>query len=362
MVQGGYYGLHDWLKLDEDYISKHIQDLHDYADFNGLDWDDPYDLLWTLLFYHNTARYPWQHPVIDPSAMNDLALNSQIVLHRLQTEDNNENINTDSLDLLIRFMYRSVAKVANRFSWARERFCLERADLIHQGILGIYPALEKWSINEKADFPYWAEQWIFASIQEMVTLQEPMVKIPHHLKILQTKLPKIREEAEQEFERHVSYEELAWYIRAHGYDRDIKKKEMMSGAEIAMLEVYNISSLNEVISEDELNYVELQDLIPDDGSNLLGGQTDLVKEVEYKDLIEALLDSLDEKQRFVVLNYQKGGFGDLKASEVAAELSELETREVVYTNAAITEMFESALIKMRFALYNLDLDEDQIFE
>ena len=89
MIQGGYYGLKDWLKLDPEYLNS-ITDvrcgttLRDYCRWNGLDYDDPYDLLRGLYRYTvytidlGEKAKPWQHVVIDPKAMNDLALDAQM--------------------------------------------------------------------------------------------------------------------------------------------------------------------------------------------------------------------------------------------------------------------------------------------
>lgn len=346
MIQGGVEGMYHWLKLDEQYLSENCSEICNLAYNSKTDMDDPYQLLWILLEYSGASSKPWMHLVIDPQAINDLALDAQMG-------------SEESRELLVLYLYRTVAKVASRFSWARDRFCLDRADLIHEGILGIYNALDKWSIEERADFPYWSEQWIYASIQTMVTEKEPLMRIPHHKRVLQSKLPKIREELEAELERKASCEEMAWYIRAQGYDTGIQK--MMDGREIALLETERVTSLNQVVNDDEFDYVEVQDLIPDDGSNLLASKIDPIREMECKDLLDALMEKLDDTERFVVMNYQKGEIGNLKAAEVAAELAEYEMTSVTYTQSAISQIFERACTKMKFAAYEMDLTEDEIF-
>ena len=345
MIQGGVDGMYHWLKLDPEYLETHCSEICDFAYHSKVDIDDPYELLWILLHYTGAFLKPWLHPVIDPKAANDLALDAQMG-------------SEESRELLVLYLYRTVAKVSARFSWAQQRFCLEKSDLIHQGIFGIYKALDKWSIEERADFPYWCEKWVFAEIKTMVTDQEPMLRIPHNKRILQSKLPKIRKDLEDELGRAASYQEMAWFIRAEGYDEGLKK--MMTGQEIAMLEAEQVTSLNVVVNEDEFDYVEVQDLIPD-GSNLLESKIDPIKQLEYRDLLEALMDKLDDTERFVVMNYQKGEIGNLKASEVATELADYEMTSVTYTQAAISQIFERACIKMRFAAKEMDLDKDQIF-
>ena len=136
---------------------------------------------------------------------------------------------------------------------------------------------------------------------------------------------------------------------------------MLEAPEIAMLEINHISSLNQVINNDEFDYVEVMDTIPDDGSNLLTGTSDGIKEVEYKDLFDALLVGLNDTERFVVLNYNRGFVGNLSGSEVAAELAGQKLTKNQYTNGAISSIFERACLKMRFAAYDMDLDEDIIF-
>ena len=346
MIQGGVDGMYHWLKLDPDYLQVHCREICDLAYHSKTDIDDPYELLWILLEYTGASSKPWMHPVIDPKAMNDLALDAQMG-------------NEESRELLVLYLYRTVAKVSARFSWARERFCFDRADLIHQGILGIYKALDKWSIEERSDFPYWCERWIFQEIKVMVTDQEPLMKIPHNKRILQSKLPKIREELEAELERHASYEEMSWFIRAQGYDIGIQK--MMTGPEIAMLEAERVTSLNQVISDDEFDYVEIQDLIPDDGSNLLASKIDPIKQLECQDLLDVLIDELDDVERFVVMNYDKGSIGKLKDTEVVVELAKFEMTSVERPRSAITQIFERACLKMRAAAYEMGLTKDHIF-
>ena len=346
MVQGGVDGMYHWLKIDQQYLEENCSEICDLAYHSKTDLDDPYQLLWILLEYSGASSKPWMHLIIDPKAVNDLALDAQMG-------------NEESRELLVLYLYRTVAKVAARFSWARERFCLERADLIHEGILGIYNALEKWSLEERADFPYWSEQWIFAAIQNMVTEKEPLMKIPHHKRILQSKLPKIREELEAELERKASYEEMAWYIRAQGYDIGIQK--MMDGRELAILDSEQITSLNQVLNDDEFEYTEVQDLIPDDGSNLLTSKSDPIKAMECRDLLEVLMDHLDDTERFIVMNYDKGELGKLKAEEVATELADRDMTGVIYTNSWISQIFDRACMKMRLAAKEMDLTKDQIF-
>ena len=346
MVQGGVEGMYRWLKLDPDYLEQHCSEICNLAYHSKTDLDDPYQLLWILLEYSGASSKPWMHLIIDPKAINDLALDAQMG-------------NEESRELLVLYLYRTVAKVSGRFSWARERFSFDKADLIHQGILGIYKALDRWSLEERADFPHWCEQWIFQEIKYMVSDEGSLIRIPYNKRILQSKLPKIREELESELGRKASYEEMAWFIRAEGHDHGLKN--MMDGREIAMLETQQISSLNIVVNEDEFDYVEVQDLIPDDGSNLLTKKIDPIRQLECKDLLDVLMDKLDDTERFVVMNYQKGEIGNLKAAEVASELAEYEMTSVEYTQAAISQIFERACIKMRFAAYEMDLTEDEIF-
>ena len=361
MIQGGYYGLRDWLKLDEDYLSRitgthddypYETRLKDYCQWHGFDYEDPYDLLKALHLYRDANVKPWQHVIIDPKAMNDLALDAQMG-------------NEDGRELLVLYMYRAVARISNRFKWAQERFLLENTDLIHQGILGIYKALEKWSADEKIDFPRWSDSWIHRSIQDIVS---GSIELPYHIRMLQGRLPKIRKELEEEIlERPASYEELAFYIRAEGYDSGIrsntsKHSKMVTGPEIAMLETYNLYSLNQVVNNDEIDYTEVMDIIPDDGSNLLQGSSNLIREVEYRDLLETLMDRLDDIERFVLMNYNKGIMGKLKAREVAEELVDKSMTDSIYSPSRITQTFERACIKIRDAAEDLDLDKDMIFE
>ena len=343
---GGYDGMQNWLKLDPNYVTEHHMDIRDFADFNKLDYDNPYELLWTLLGYSGADSKPWLHPVIDPKAINDLAMDAQMG-------------SDEGRELLVLFLYRLAAKTANRFGWATQRFPMDRADLIHQGIVGIYTALEKWTIDEDKDFAYWAQMHIFSEIQRMVTEDGPTIRLPYHKQILQAKLSKIRSELEQELDRQATYEELAFYIRSEEYDTGITT--MLEAPEIAMLEINHVSSLNQIINDDEFDYVEIMDTVPDDGSNLLAGARDYIAEVEYKDLFDALLTNLDDMERFVVLNYNKGYLGNLSGSEVAAELADQELTKKQYSNAAITNIFERACLKMRFAAYDMDLNEDIIF-
>ncbi len=346
MIQGGYDGMRNWLKLDPDYVTKHHMEIRDFADFNRLDYDNPYELLWTLLGYSGADSKPWLHPVIDPKAINDLAMDAQMG-------------SEESRELLVLFLYRLAAKTANRFRWATERFPIDSVDLIHEGILGIYTALEKWTINEDKDFPYWAQMHMFTEIQQLVTNGGPVVRLAYHKQMLQAKLPRIREELERQLERQATYDELAFYIRSEEYDIGITT--MLEAPEIAMLEIRHTSSLNQVINDDEFDYAEVMDTIPDDGSNLLTGARDYIAEVEYKDLFDSLLVNLDDMERFVVLNYNRGFLGNLSGSEVAAELADQELTKKPYTNAAITNIFERACLKMRFAAYDMDLNEDIIF-
>ena len=336
---GGYDGMRNWLKLDPNYVTEHHMDIRDFADFNKLDYDNPYELLWTLLGYSGADSKPWLHPVIDSKAINDLAMDAQ-----MGSEEGKE--------LLVLYLYRLASKTANRFRWATKRYPIDAVDLVHQGILGIYTALEKWSIDEDKDFPYWAQMHMCSEIQRMVTDNGPIVRLAYHKQMLQAKLPKIRAELESQLERQATYEELAFYIRAEEYDVGITT--MLEAPEIAMLESRKISSLNQVISDDESNEVELIDTIPDNGP-------DLIAEVEYRDLFNALLINLDDMEKFVVLNYNKGFLGNLSGSEVAAELADQELTKKQYTNAAITNIFERACLKMRFAAYDMDLNEDIIF-
>lgn len=346
MIQGGVEGMYHWLKLDQKYLETHCSEICNYASINNIDIDDPYMLLWTLLEYTGASSKPWLHPTIDPKAINDLAVDAQMG-------------SEESRELLVLYLYKLASKTANRFSWSLDRFAFDRSDLIHQGLLGIYTALEKWTIDEDKDFAYWAQMHMFSSIQVLVTTEAPMVKLPYHQQMLKGKLPKIRKELEELLERPASWEELAWYIRAEGYDIGINR--MMEAPELALLEATHVSSLNQVINDDEFEYTEVMDTIADDGTNLLKQKRDPIKELEYREIFELLMDKLNDTERFVIMNYSKGHMGDLSGSEVAAELADREMTGVTYTNAAISSIFERACIKMKFAAKEMDLTKDIIF-
>ena len=347
MIQGGIDGMFKWLKLDSKYLEEHCSEICDYAYHRKRDIKDPYELLWILLEYSNYSKKPLNHPVIDPKAINDLAVDAQMGCE-------------ESKELLVLYLYKLAYKTAGRFAWAMDRFLFERMDLTHEGLLGIETALEKWSINEDKDFAYWAQMHMYSAIQRLVTEGGPIIKLPYHRQILKSKLPRIREELEELFGRPVTWEEMAWYIRSEGYDVGIGK--MLEAPELALLEATCVVPLDPIVTEDEHGSLEVIDTIPDDGSDLLRGKQDPFREIEYKEIVDMLIDiALDDVEQFVVENYREGSLGSLTGAEVAIALAEEEMTSVIYTEATITNIFQRACIKMKSAAEDLDMDRDMVF-
>ena len=330
---------------------------HPFQSWKSVEWtaleydfdlNNPLEVLWARLITNNVVggRNSLNHPLLTSETLNGLALNSQIICetgcYDLYRTDKCESC--QSKELLIAYSERFIARRTKSYGFAT-RYGFEYQDLKQTARLGLLKALKTWEVDGGMDFLGWSKYSVNQEMRSMITNDGLLMRIPYQKRILQSKLPTIRQELKEELGYDPSYAEMSYYIRLHEYDKGCQTK-LIPPEEIAFLENFHLSSLNEKVAWDESEEVEIIDLVP-------GKTKDPADVTANKDLLEKLLSPLSKIEEIVIRNYHKAELGSLNAEEVADMLPSSPYTGKKYNKNSISAIFDRATLRMKFEAKNL---------
>lgn len=278
----------------------------------------------------------WNIPWLEYEDLNEFAIEAQ-------------RDHPDAIELLCVYCGRMVRKVVYSFKWAFNG-PFSMMDLYQSGMIGVLKAIPMWDEDMGVDFMGYARKWVYNEIQNLLSKDSHLVKIPETWEKLRRQLPHFRAELEAELGERATAEELAFWMFQYG-----KSKKLIPAPQIAFLETFNVSSSNVVISDDEGAEIEAQDLFEAE-------TRDPADIIANQELVAILLDSLSEEEVEIVTN-AKEGMGKLSFKQIAEEVIEPSpiTGKPV-TPETVRNRFLTAIEKMKIAAINHGVDRELVLD
>ncbi len=195
---------------------------------------------------------------------------------------------------------RSLQKILNSYlrlavSYARKysSYGLPIDDLIHEGVLGIMHALEKFDTSRDFRLSTYASWWIRASIQDYILKNWSVVRTGSTAsqKALFFNLKKIKQQINDVSREFMGQEEL---------------NEVSNMLKVKSIEVQNMESrlaggdlhLNQKVDNESEN--DLMSLLPDDRQNPEETFEDFNDKKIQKDFINKAIDTLNEREKTII--------------------------------------------------------------
>ena len=253
VLEGG--GLLDFKQEEEDMLKK-------YSMSKG---DSSYDSIQMYL------KEIGQYPLISGSDEKDLA-------KRIQAGDN------EAKGLLAKANLRLVVSIAKKY--ANRSPDLTLLDLIQEGNLGLFKAVDKFDWSKGFKFSTYATWWIRQSITRALADQSRTIRVPVHMVETIAKYKQVVRRLFQDLGREPLPEEIATEM---GLDVDkiytIEKIDQ------------NTVSLDTPVNDDEDKSSAFGDFIPDD--KILSPDQESSRRI-LSDQVKEILDDLSEKEKEIL--------------------------------------------------------------
>jgi RNA polymerase primary sigma factor len=189
----------------------------------------------------------------------------------------------EALEILARSNLRFVVAVALKY----QNMGLTLTDLISEGNLGLMRAAQKYDANRKVRFISYAVWWIRQAILQAISEQTKVFRVPLNKAGAMQKIGKVSSDLAQRLGREPTEEEIACYVNLD--TKEIRK-------------LLNISrppaSLDQPFRHTDDNV--LQEYLKDE-SEL--SPEDLAYERIRSEIIETILQTLSEREAFIIRNY-----------------------------------------------------------
>lgn len=231
-----------------------------------------------------------------------------------------ENGDAYAREELINHNLRLVISIAKHYTGRG----LVLLDLIQEGNLGLMRAVEKYNVEKGFRFSTYATYWIKQGISRAIMEQSRNIRMPVYTIEMMSNIKKAERALEQQFGREARVEEVAKYL-------DMKVEKVK--------EVYrwmkDTTSLDVSMGEDE--DTTLGSFVEDEGA--AEDFSDVEKEERTK-AIQMVLDTLDERERFIISRR----FGlDIPNPQTLEEVG----RELGISKERVRQLETAALRKLR---------------
>lgn len=183
------------------------------------------------------------------------------------------------------------------------------ADLMQDGIIGLWSAVEKYDYAQGWSFSTYASWWIRQSIERTTTEENHSIHLPTYLIELYARVKKTSTTFEKETGRAPTDEELSKQLNA-----PIKKIQKVKSVEFE--NVVKLVSLQTLVSPDENDSSELGDFVADPAQSVeeSGEQNELGAL-----LVECLDDLAPKEARIIKMRYGLDGFSEHTLEECGAK-------------------------------------------
>lgn len=183
---------------------------------------------------------------------------------------------------LVESNLRLVASIARKYIG---KSSLSFLDLVQEGNLGLYKAVDKFDLSKGFKFSTYATYWIRQAISRAIADQSRTIRTPVHVVEALSKISKTKAELYQTLGREPSNEEIA---------------EKIEGLTAEKIQTYldasrNLLSIDKPLTEDD--DADMTDIIPDNNS-LTPEQ--IVLNNATKDAVMEILGTLSDREKTVV--------------------------------------------------------------
>lgn len=257
----------------------------------------------------------------------------QTLLTREQEKDliiKSQNGDEYARNKLIESNIRLVISIAKAYTKTNIPF----EDLIQEGTMGIFRAIEKFDVQSGNKFSTYATWWIRQNITRYISTQSRIIRIPIKISELISKYNKARNILETDLGREPSLEEISYYLDVKA---DVIKKMLRANSPTISFDLPIDNNDGNQSSKE----ITILDMVKDDSY-------DIASKTIYKDSMSQLylaLEDLSKNERYVIMKLS--GFYNtgerVTKSKIAAEIG-------VKSTAKVTELENSAKRKLKYVL------------
>jgi RNA polymerase sigma factor, sigma-70 family len=199
----------------------------------------------------------------------------------------------DARNRMIQGNQRLVIDIVKRYT----QTSISTEDLIQEGNLGLFRAIQKFDVKSGNKFGTYATFWVRQNINRHISAHSRSIRIPYNMSELATKYNKAYSELEKEYRREPTVEELAKYL-----------KISVSKVNQLVAQIAPTTSLDMEMKNSENHRTEsFGDTVPSTFN-----VTESLEIKERNKILNKILDSLTDRERDIILRVSGIGTKDGK--------------------------------------------------